>query len=91
MLAEYDFDWSKAKPNPYAARLKDTVAVVLEPDIARAFPTSESVNTLLRSVLAARPRRSASRKPPIRRSVRRANNEMQLTRSAKARRRGPRS
>jgi hypothetical protein len=58
MLAEYDLDWSKAKPNPYAARLKDTVAVVLEPDVAEVFPTSESVNTLLRSVIAAVPRRA---------------------------------
>lgn len=58
MLPEYDLDWPKAKPNPYAARLKNTVAVVLAPDVARAFPTSESVNTALRSVLAAVPRRS---------------------------------
>jgi hypothetical protein len=58
MPPEYALDWSKAKPNPYAARLKDTVAVVLAPDVARAFPTSESVNTALRSVLAAIPRRS---------------------------------
>jgi hypothetical protein len=73
MLPEYEFDWSKAKPNPYAARLKDTVAVVLEPDVARAFPTSEAVNTLLRSVLAAMPRRtvprrSSKRKPHKRRA-----------------------
>jgi hypothetical protein len=32
---EYDFDYSKAKPNPYAARLKGrAVAVVLDPDVA---------------------------------------------------------
>ena len=61
MLPEYELDWSKAKPNPYAARLKNTVAVVLAPDVARAFPTSESVNTALRSVLAAVPRRSKPR------------------------------
>jgi hypothetical protein len=61
MLPEYELDWSKAKPNPYAARLKDTVAVVLAPDVARAFPTSESVNTALRSVLTAVPRRSRAR------------------------------
>jgi hypothetical protein len=60
MLPEYDFDWSKARPNPYAARLKDTVAVVLDPDVAEAFPTSESVNTFLRSVLAAVPRRTSA-------------------------------
>jgi hypothetical protein len=56
MPAEYQLDWSKAKPNPYAARLKDTVAVVLAPDVAEVFPTSEAVNTLLRSVIAAVPR-----------------------------------
>lgn len=56
MPAEYQLDWSKAKANPYAARLKDTVAVVLAPDVAEVFPTSESVNTLLRSVIAAVPR-----------------------------------
>ena len=61
MPAEYQLDWSKAKPNPYAARLKDTVAVVLAPDVAEVFPTSESVNTLLRSVIAAVPR--PSRRP----------------------------
>ena len=69
MPAEYQLDWSKAKRNPYAARLKDTVAVVLAPDVAEVFPTSESVNTFLRSVIAAvlRPsRRSTPRRrtPP---------------------------
>ena len=34
MPAEYKLDWSKARPNPYAARLKDTIAVVLAPDVA---------------------------------------------------------
>jgi hypothetical protein len=56
MPAEYELDWSQAKPNPYAARLKDTVAVVLAPDVAEVFPTAESVNTFLRSVIAAVPR-----------------------------------
>lgn len=65
MPAEYQLDWSKAKPNPYAARLKDTVAVVLAPDVAEVFPTSESVNTLLRSVIAAVPR-PARRSTPLR-------------------------
>jgi hypothetical protein len=59
LRAEYDFDYSKAKPNPYAARLKGrAVAVVLEPDVAAVFPTSQSVNRLLRSVVAAVPRRA---------------------------------
>ena len=53
---EYHFDYSKARPNPYAARLKGrAVAVVLDPDVAQAFPTSESVNTVLRSALREGP------------------------------------
>ena len=56
---EYSFDYSKAKKNPYAARLKGrTVAVVLEPDVAAAFPTSKAVNRQLRAVVATVPRRS---------------------------------
>jgi len=56
---EYSFDYSKARKNPYAARLKGrTVAVVLEPDVAAAFPTSKAVNRQLRAVVASVPRRS---------------------------------
>ncbi len=70
MPAEYHLDWSKARPNPYAARLKDTVAVVLAPDVAEVFPTSESVNTFLRSVIAAVPRPSRRSAPRGRRRPR---------------------
>ena len=70
MRPEYDFDYSKARPNPYAARLKDRVAVVLDPDVAAVFPTSEAVNTLLRSVVAAVPRRSRVHTPARRPSGR---------------------
>jgi hypothetical protein len=60
---EYDFDYAKAKPSPYAARLKGrAVAVVLDPDVAEVFPTSEAVNKLLRSVVSAVPRRSRLKK-----------------------------
>ena len=62
MPAEYKLDWSKARPNPYAARLKDTIAVVLAPDVAEVFQTSDSVNTILRSVIAAVPQQG--RRPP---------------------------
>ena len=67
MPAEYKLDWSKARPNPYAARLKDTIAVVLAPDVAQVFPTAESVNTFLRSVIAAVPR--PGRRPQARLKV----------------------
>jgi hypothetical protein len=64
MPAEYELDWSKAKPNPYASRLKDTIAVVLAPDVAEVFPTSESVNRALRTVIAAVPRRGRAARTP---------------------------
>jgi len=68
---EYVFDYSKAKANPYAARLKGrTVAVVLEPDVAVVFPTSKAVNAQLRAVVTAVPRRSRKRVSPRRRGGR---------------------
>ena len=64
MRPEYDFDYSKARPNPYAARLKGhSVAVLLAPDVAPSFPTADSVNDILRAVIKAvpRPRRRPAR------------------------------
>jgi hypothetical protein len=64
LRSEYSFDYSKAKKNPYAARLKGrTVAVVLEPDVAAAFPTSKAVNRQLRAVVRAVPRRARVSRP----------------------------
>ncbi len=38
LLREYRFDYSKAKPNRFAAEMPaETIAVVLEPDIAAVF------------------------------------------------------
>ena len=57
MRNEYRFDYRKARPNRFAPLMKgQTVAVVLDPDVASVFQSSESVNTLLRSVIAALPR-----------------------------------
>lgn len=54
--AQYRFDYSKAKPNRFAAKMsKCTVAVVLEPDVAAVFKSSEAVNVFLRSVISALP------------------------------------
>jgi hypothetical protein len=54
--AEYHFDYRKARPNRFAALMKgSTVAVVLDPDVASVFQTSEAVNLLLRSVISALP------------------------------------
>ncbi|MEZ4729598.1 MAG: hypothetical protein R3E79_20915 [Caldilineaceae bacterium] len=50
----YDFDYSKAKPNRFAARLaQEQVMVVLDPDMAAIFPTSEAVNEALRVLATA--------------------------------------
>lgn len=76
---EYRFDYSKARPNPYAARLRGkAVAVVLDSEVAAAFPTSESVNSALRAVLVQR--RSKGKRATRRRS----NNQLQRTRAAQA-------
>ena len=56
LRSEYRFDYSKAKPNRFAAKMSEgAVAVVLEPDVAAVFKSSEAVNTLLRSVISALP------------------------------------
>ena len=56
LRSEYRFDYSKSKPNRFAAELAEgAVAVVLEPDVAAVFKSSEAVNTLLRSVISAMP------------------------------------
>jgi len=50
---EYNFDYSKAVRGKYHRRLLHEGAnvVVLDPDIADAFPDSASVNEALRSLL----------------------------------------
>lgn len=50
----YDFDYSKAKPNRFAARLtQEQLMVVIDPDMAVIFPTSEAVNEALRVLATA--------------------------------------
>ena len=59
LRAEYDFDYSKSRPNRFASRMRENaVAIVLEPDVAKVFDSSESVNQLLRSVISAIPPRA---------------------------------
>jgi hypothetical protein len=55
--SEYHLDYSKSKPNRFAAQIKEgSVIVVLEPDVASVFDNSEKVNQVLRAVIADRPR-----------------------------------
>jgi hypothetical protein len=61
MRPEYDFDYSKAKPNRFAAQMKrPVVAVVLDADVASVFDSSAKVNAQLRSIIARRRSRRRS-------------------------------
>ncbi|MCL5990941.1 MAG: hypothetical protein M1419_02425 [Bacteroidetes bacterium] len=61
LLPEYDFDFTKSKPNPYTAQLrKQENLVKLEPDIAKVFKTSEDVNNILRAIIKSYPKRQNS-------------------------------
>ena len=59
MRAEYDLDYSKAVRGKYYKRLlkEGSNVVVLDRDVAKAFPDSASVNKALRSVLQGKRRR----------------------------------
>ena len=61
---EYDIDYSKAVRGKYYRRLlkEGSNVVVLEPDVAKAFPNSDAVNDALRSVLKERLSRSSRSK-----------------------------
>ncbi|MBM3321837.1 MAG: hypothetical protein FJY73_14330 [Candidatus Eisenbacteria bacterium] len=55
---EYRFDYSKARRNRFASRAaKGPLVVVLDDEIARVFPTAESVKAVLRAIVSAMPPR----------------------------------
>jgi hypothetical protein len=61
MLPEYHFDYSKARPNRFAAHLKrGSRAVILDPDVAAVFSTPESVNAVLRALIETMPQTGSS-------------------------------
>lgn len=63
MRPHYDFDYSKSRPNRFASRASaGTIAVVLDPDVARVFSSAEAVNTFLRSAISAMPAVDRSKK-----------------------------
>lgn len=63
MYREYTFDYGEGVRGKYAR--KPSNVIVLEPDVAKAFPTSEAVNRALRSLLeiAQATRRPARPRP----------------------------
>ena len=67
ILPEYDF--RGARPNKYAARFaQGTNLVLLDPDVARAFPDAAAVNDALRALagIAARTRPAKRSRSPRR-------------------------
>ena len=63
MRAEYDLDYSKAVRGKYYKRLRaeGSNIVLLDRDVAKAFPDSVAVNRALRSMLQAKRRRLTAR------------------------------
>lgn len=56
LATEYQFDYRKGKPNRFAQQLAGTqIMVVLDPDVAEVFKTPESVNNVLRAIIANMP------------------------------------
>jgi len=56
MVKEYRFDYSKAKTNRFASRMKDgPLVAVIDPDVSKVFTTSEQVNKALRALISAMP------------------------------------
>ena len=63
LRAEYSLDYSTAKPNRFASKLADTSAVVLQPDVAAVFKSSDAVNEFLRSAILATSKPRAATHP----------------------------
>lgn len=62
LRAEYEFDYAKGRKNRFAASGAPTIAVVLEPDVARMVSSAAKVNRLLRAVIKAVPGTAVDRK-----------------------------
>ncbi len=72
MRAEYNFDYTKSVRGKYYKRIQEegTNVVLLDADVQKAFPNSESVNDALRSILRTkRVRRNPSGRATRRRAA----------------------
>jgi hypothetical protein len=57
LAPDYRFDYRKAKPNRFAKRARpESIAVLLDPDVAQVFETSDTVNAVLRALMTTMPR-----------------------------------
>jgi len=56
LLPEYRFDYTQARPNRFAEGIAEgSMVVVLEPELARVFKTSEQVKAILRAIADTMP------------------------------------
>jgi hypothetical protein len=57
LLPEYRFDYTQAKPNRFASQEGSSAQrmVLLDEDVAQVFTTPESVNKVLRALIASMP------------------------------------
>ncbi|MFT3879520.1 MAG: hypothetical protein QM703_07665 [Gemmatales bacterium] len=63
LKTEYQFDYKKSKPNRFAAGLhQGGRLVVLDPEVAAAFPESAAVNKALKELIKTLPDGNGQRK-----------------------------
>ena len=56
LLPEYHFDYTRARPNRFAKGIAEgSLVVVLEPELAQVFKTSEQVKAILRAIADTMP------------------------------------
>ncbi|MDP9311773.1 MAG: hypothetical protein M3R24_12985 [Chloroflexota bacterium] len=56
LLPEYDFDYSRARPNRFATKVAPgSRMITLDPDVAEVFTTPEAVNKVLRALIDTMP------------------------------------
>jgi hypothetical protein len=65
LLAEYNFDYQKAKSNRFATSNRKQLlkVVVLDEDVAQVFTTPESVNKVLRALIESMPQATTGAQP----------------------------
>jgi hypothetical protein len=57
LRTEYRLDYAQSKPNRFAGKTK-AVVVMLESDVAKVFKDGKAVNSALRAIMQAVPRRA---------------------------------
>jgi len=62
LAREHRFNYAEAKPNRFARQIRGgSVAVLLDPDVAKVFKDGEAVNAVLRALMATMPLRDPRR------------------------------